>query len=94
MLNINELGLSIVDNINKVELTYILFSSSYILWGELGENGRFVQFKNDQISEIEDAYNRYLEDIAKKNRNNVRALVGKEDKVEVIKIKLRTKITK
>ena len=50
-----------IDNLNCIEIAYIWLDSSYVHWGHLDSYGRFKPFKNEQISEIEDAFRKYDE---------------------------------
>ena len=71
-----------IDNLNCIEIAYIWLDSSYVHWGHLDSYGRFKPFKNEQISEIEDAFRKYEE--KKESKYSGFKSIGKIEKFEVL----------
>ena len=86
-MNIDKLGVSLIDNQSCVEIAYIWFYSSYVLWGHLDSHGNYQTFKHEQISDIEDAYVKFGENSKKSNYRGYKE-VGKIDKKFEVIIKL------
>lgn len=55
ILNLSGIGLSLVDNIAKKELSFITISSNHQVWGEIYKDGSFLPFTNDQNKTIEES---------------------------------------
>ncbi len=80
---LHSLGISVVDNMNRVEIVYLYVSSTAIMWGEREKNDRFKKFKSDRITQIEDVFCKYNESKSKRQVVNPCFLVDKEDNFEV-----------
>ncbi|RNA17061.1 vacuolar sorting-associated 13A [Brachionus plicatilis] len=61
VLSLTNLGLSLIDDINKTEILYFSLTSSSIDWGERTSKQKiFKSFSTHRIEKIEEAYQKYL----------------------------------
>ncbi len=62
ILDLNSLGLSLIDDIKKIEILYASVTSSGISWGEkVNKKGKaFKPLANHKIEMIEQAYQKYM----------------------------------
>ncbi|KAM4675969.1 intermembrane lipid transfer protein VPS13C [Discoglossus pictus] len=59
IVSIHSLGLSLINNENKQEISYIGITSSGVIW-ELKPKQKWKPFNQKQIMQLEDAYKKYL----------------------------------
>jgi vacuolar protein sorting-associated protein 13A/C len=61
ILDLNSLSLSLVDDVNRVEILYASITSSGISWGEKNKSKTFKPFDFTRINLLEQAYQNYME---------------------------------
>lgn len=84
ILDLDSLGLSLIDDKNQIEIFYMSFTSSSISWGQKLNQSKnvFKAFSNHKMEKLEKAYQKYIQDKKPSDELAVAKLVPIDEREE------------